>query len=84
MNADLRDARVESASLVLERNRAELRAVLEPDAPEVRDRFPRSATVRWIIGHLSPRSLAMTALTAAIARVPFGRLLGGALFGRRH
>ena len=84
MTVELQDARIQSARLVLQRNRAELRAALEAAPPDRRDTFPRSATFRWLIEHLTPRSLASTAMAAALVRVPFGSLIGSALFGRRN
>jgi hypothetical protein len=49
------------AERVLERNRARLAATLEPAEPDRHDRFPRSATFRWILRHVAGRSLAATA-----------------------
>ena len=83
MNSDARDARAQLASLTLQRTRAELRAVVDPPAAGG-DTFPRSATFRWLVGHLTPRALATTALTAAATRIPFGRLISGVLFARRR
>jgi hypothetical protein len=82
MTPEPRDARAVSAALVMQQNRDQLRAVFEPAAEP--DRFPRSATFRWIAGHLTPQALASTALAAVAVRIPFARLLGQALFGRRH
>lgn len=84
MNAELRDAKVQSARLALERNRAELRAALEPAPLTRHDTFPRSATFRWLTEHVTPRALASTAMAAALGRVPFGRLIGNALFSHRN
>jgi hypothetical protein len=49
------------AERVLRRNRARLAATLEPAEPDRHDRFPRSATFRWILRHVAGRSLAATA-----------------------
>lgn len=84
MSLPPQDLRAQTATLELQRNRAELRAVLEPPEKGPRDAFPRSATFRWLVNNLTPRSIASTAMAAALARVPFGKLIGKALFGRRN
>jgi hypothetical protein len=73
------DPRAQQATLAMERNRQQFRAALAPPSAAEADAFPRSATFRWIAAHLSARSLAST---AALVRVPFGRLLGKVLFDR--
>jgi hypothetical protein len=63
----------QEAVRLLERNRAQLAASLAPPEPDRHDRFPRSATFRWIVRHLAGRSLAATAgallLRMAVRRV---------------
>jgi len=77
------ESRAQTAALLMQKNRMELRSVfLEPTAPAP-DVFPRSATLRWVLAHMTPRAIAWTALTTVLARIPFANLLGSALFGRR-
>jgi len=61
------------AERVLERNRAQVAAAFTPAEPDRHDRFPRSATFRWILRHVAGRSLAATAgallLRVAVRRV---------------
>ena len=84
MIIDAAKSQADAAALVMERNRVELRAVFSEPADGPADVFPRSATLRWVLARLTPRAIAWTALTTVMARVPFGHLLGSALFGRRR
>ena len=84
MSLPPQDLRAQTATLELQRTRAELRTVFEPHEQGPRDAFPRSATFRWLMNHLTPRSIASTAMAAVLVRVPFGKLIGKALFGRRN
>jgi hypothetical protein len=77
------DARAQLALLALERNRQEVRAAFTSPSAAGHNVFPRSATFRWIAEHLAPRALVTTAASAALVRLPFGRLLGSLLFKRR-
>jgi hypothetical protein len=83
MNTDVPDARAQLASLTLQRTRAEFRSVMDPSLLD-EDVFPRSVTFRWLTSHLTPRALATTALTAAVIRLPFGRLISSVLLARRR
>jgi hypothetical protein len=84
MSLEIQDPRAQAATLVLQHTRAELRAVLEPPGSGPRDAFPRSATFRWLMNHLTPSSIASTVMAAALVRVPFGQIIGKALFGRKN
>jgi hypothetical protein len=57
----------------LEANRARLAASLAPAEPDRHDRFPRSATFRWLVRHLAGRSLAAT-VGALLLRVAVRRV----------
>lgn len=83
MNTEESERRAQLAALTLARTREELRATMASPEPDP-NRFPRSATFRWLSNHLTPRTLAMTALTAALARVPFGRLISAVVFARKR
>jgi hypothetical protein len=67
----------QEALRVLERDRAELAALTAPVADQ-HDAFPRSATFRWLAGHISGRSLG-TAAGALLLRVALRRLLRAAV-----
>lgn len=83
MIVDGTESRAQSAALVMQRNRLELRSVfLEPAAPAA-DGFPRSATFRWILARMTPSAIAWTALTTLLARIPFANLFGSARVGLR-
>jgi hypothetical protein len=73
MRRAVTESDTEEALRVLERNRAQLAASLARAESDRHDRFPRSATFRWIIRHLAGRSLAATAgallLRMALRRV---------------
>lgn len=73
MRRAVAESDTEEALRVLERNRAQLAASLARAEPDRHDRFPRSATFRWIMRHLAGRSLAATAgallLRMALRRV---------------
>ena len=84
MIADIAALRAEAATLVMQKNRADLRVVFLEPADVASDSFPRSATLRWVLARLTPRAIAWTVLTTALARIPFAQLLGSALFGRRN
>jgi hypothetical protein len=62
------ELRAAAARLTLERDREELRQSLGHRRERAATGFPRSATFRWILGHLTPASLASTALSAAFLR----------------
>lgn len=81
---DSAESRAQAATLVMQQNRADLRAVFLEPAEVKPDSFPRSATLRWVLARLTPRAIAWTALTTVLARLPFGHLLGSAVFGRRN
>lgn len=68
--------------LTLQRDREELLAALAATAATAPGGFPRSATFRWLIAHVTPRSLASTALMAALFRPPLLQLLGRIVFSR--
>ena len=77
-------ARAQRARLALELNRQELRAAFAPGAAGASgSEFPRSATFRWLSRHIRPRALLVSAASAALGRVPLGRLLGSVLLRRR-
>jgi hypothetical protein len=82
------DLRAAVAVLTMERNRAEVRAILDPrgaaDGGTGAAVFPRSATFRWLMTRVTGRSIASTVMGAAMAKIPFGRLIAGTVFGRRH
>jgi hypothetical protein len=82
MNAAM-ELRAAAARLTLERDREELRQSLQGEQPRA-TAFPRSATFRWVIGHLSPRSLASSALTAALMRPGLLPVLAKWAFTRRR
>ncbi len=69
------DARAEAALLTMQRNRDQLLAAYAP-AAKSSDQFPRSATFRWAISHLTGRSLASTLVSAALFRPLWLRLFG--------
>jgi hypothetical protein len=72
--------RAQDARRTLEENRAELRATVAAARSGTGSQFPRSATFRWLLGHLRPTALASTAVTALVFRRPLlRRLLGGVL-----
>jgi len=69
--------------LALRRNREELLAALAPpSAAFAAGGFPRSATFRWLMTHVTARSLASTALTAALFRPSLLRLLARIVFNK--
>jgi hypothetical protein len=77
------DSRARGAQLALEQNREELRAVCADTNSRVGQRFPRSATFRWLSSHLNARSLASTVLAGLMVRpILLARLLGGWLRGK--
>ena len=85
MTTDGAEARAHAAALAMQRNRADLRNVFgRPADRAAGDQFPRSATMRWVLAHLTPRAIAWTALTTVLARVPFGNLISSVLFARRR
>jgi hypothetical protein len=77
------ELRAAAARLTLERDREELRQSLQSDHRPAGG-FPRSATFRWVLGHLSPRSLASTAVTAALMRPGLMRFAARWVFARRR
>lgn len=83
METEASGLRAELAAMTLARTRAEMRDVMLLPGSDP-NRFPRSATFRWLGSHLTPRSLAMTALTAALTRLPYGRLISAAVFARKR
>jgi hypothetical protein len=68
--------------LALRRNREELLAALAPSAASAAGGFPRSATFRWLMTHVTARSLASTALTAALFRPSLIQLLARIVFNK--
>lgn len=83
MRTALPDPRAQAAVLALRRNREELLAALGRGQPALQNGgFPRSATFRWLTTHVSARSLVTTALTAALLRPPWLRLLGSFVLSR--
>ncbi|MFI4879937.1 MAG: hypothetical protein ACHQD6_05670 [Steroidobacterales bacterium] len=84
MKAQIPDPRVQAALLELRRNRAELLAALRPPVAAGAGEFPRSATFRWLMTHVTARSLATTALTAAVLRPPWIQLISRFVFNRNR
>ncbi|GAC1458520.1 MAG: hypothetical protein PVSMB6_17630 [Steroidobacteraceae bacterium] len=80
MTAASPDPRAQAALLELQRTRAELLAALNPSSTRGPGEFPRSATIRWLLTHVTARSLATTALTAAVLRPPWIQLIGRLIF----
>jgi hypothetical protein len=78
------DSRAQQARLVLQRNREELRAAFSPVQPRGGRDFPRSATMRWITGHLNPTAIASTALNAVVNRPAWLTLAANLLLSRRR
>jgi hypothetical protein len=78
------ELRAAAARLTLERDREELRQSLRASAGPSTTGFPRSATFRWILGHLTPRALASTALTAAMMRPGLLQFIGRWALTRRR
>lgn len=76
------DPRAQAALLTLRRDREELLAALGPSAASANGGFPRSATFRWLMTHVTARSLASTALTAALFRPSLIQLLARIVFTR--
>jgi hypothetical protein len=68
--------------LTLHRNREELLAALGPSAAFAAGGFPRSATFRWLLTHVTARSLASTALTAVLFRPSLLKLLASIVFNK--
>ena len=77
------DARAHAARLTLQRDRDELRAAFLQDESHPHSGFPRSATFRWITEHVNARSLASTAMTAALFRPSLLQMLASLLHVRR-
>jgi hypothetical protein len=80
------ELRAAAARLTLERDREELRQSLRSGEGRRSGAagFPRSATFRWILGHLTPRALASTALTAAMMRPGLLQFIGRWALTRRR
>jgi hypothetical protein len=78
------ELRAAAARLTLERDREELRQSLAGPAGRSAAGFPRSATFRWVLRHLSVRSLASTALTAAMVRPGLLHFIGRWALTRRR
>jgi hypothetical protein len=78
------ELRAAAARLTLERDREELRQSLGNPEGRAANGFPRSATFRWVLGHLSLRSLASTALTAAVMRPGLLQFIGRWALARRR
>jgi hypothetical protein len=68
--------------LTLRRNREELLAALGPSTASATGGFPRSATFRWLLTHVTARSLASTALTAVLFRPSLLKLLASIVFNK--
>lgn len=75
--------RAQAALLTLQRDREELQATFRKDDPHPRGDFPRSATFRWITGHLNMRSLASTAVTAVLFRPSLLQLVASFVQAKR-
>ena len=84
MSAQVPDPRAQAALLTLRRNREELLAALNPSVAPANGGFPRSATFRWLMAHVSARSLASSALTAALLRPPWIQLLSRFVLNRNR
>ena len=84
MNAQVPDPRAQAALLTLRRNREELLTAVNPSGAPGTGGFPRSATFRWLMAHVTARSLASTALTAALLRPPWIQLLSRFVFNRNR
>jgi hypothetical protein len=82
VTAEIPDARAQTALLALRRNREDLLAALSRPGAVAAGGFPRSATFRWLTTHVTARSLASTALTAALLRPPWIQLLGRYVLSR--
>jgi hypothetical protein len=78
------ELRAAAARLTLERDREELRRSLQDGEVRASGGFPRSATFRWVLGHLSPRSLVSTAVTAALMRPGLMQFAARWVFSRRR
>lgn len=83
MKAQSPDPRAQAALDELRRTRAELLAALSPVARGAGE-FPRSATFRWLMTHVTARSLATTALTAAVLRPPWIQLISRFVFNSKR
>jgi hypothetical protein len=79
--------RAQAAVRTMEHNRAEARALLKPHRAEGAggqpNAFPRSKTFRWLLTHPVGRSLSSALLSGALSRLPIGRFIGCAPFGRK-
>jgi hypothetical protein len=73
------DPRAQAALLTLQRDREELQAAFLEPGSHPPSGFPRSATFRWITGHLNARSLASTAVTAVLFRPSLWQMVGSVL-----
>jgi hypothetical protein len=82
------ELRAAVAVLTMQRNRAEVMAILDPRGAAGGGTgaavFPRSATFRWLMSRITGRSIASTVMGAALAKVPYGRLIAGTLIALRH
>ncbi len=77
------ELRAAAARLTLERDREELRQALGSQEDRSAPGFPRSATFRWVLGRLSARSIASTALTAVMMRPGLLQFVGRWALARR-
>lgn len=77
------DSRAQAALLTLQRDREQLKAAFRTDNSRTPSGFPRSATFRWITGHLNVRSLASTAVTAVLFRPSLLQLVAGFVQAKR-
>jgi hypothetical protein len=78
------ELRAAAARLTLERDREELRQSLVNANESPGTAFPRSATFRWLLANLSPRSLASTAVTAALMKPGLMQYAVRWVFSRRR
>jgi len=78
------ELRAAAARLTLERDREQLRQSLGPREGGGAPGFPRSATFRWLLAHLSARSLASAALTAVMMRPGLLQFIGRWALSRRR
>jgi hypothetical protein len=82
-----RQIRTQAALVALERTRAELRMIFEPDQTEAQtiepNTFPRSKTFRWAMSHPVSRLFGGGTLGGTVTRMLITKYLGSLVFGRR-
>ncbi len=82
MAAEPAASAVTVARETLAQNRLELQRLSRPGGDG--RAFPRSATFRWIVGHLNGRALATTAVSAVLARPQLLQTAVSWLWARRR